>query len=215
MVVRSGFLINGVAPRQIHDVSFFANVLYSSFVTGCCYRTILGCSSTQINNKLLSSVSTSKDMFQLPFEISLQILAWLSLVSLHNEANSSVSLAPKHLIAFLAGDTVFFFSYFFVSFIMFTLSDSLSRRQEKWYWFLLKRNHVRVSNGGYRHFACLAAFDVSQINFTLCSLTKGVSTFCFYTNLRPCHYRKGRGHRTTTQAFNLWNATPKMSATYG
>lgn len=172
-----GFLISRLAPRQIHDVSFFANVLYSSFIRGCCYRPILGYRSTQINNKLLSLVSTSKDVFQLPFEISLQILACLSLVSLHNEANSSVFLAPKRLIAFLAGDTVFFFSYFFFSFIMFTLSDSLSRRQEKWYWFLLKRNHVRVSNGGYRHFACLAAFDVSQINFTLCSLTKGSRHF--------------------------------------
>jgi len=133
MIVRMGFLISRLAPRQIHDVSFFANVLYSSFIRSCCYRPILGCSTTQINNKLLSLVSTSKDMFQLPFEISLQILACLSLVSLHNEANSSVFLAPKRLIAFLAGDTVFFFSYFFFSFIMFTLSDSLSRRQEKWY----------------------------------------------------------------------------------
>jgi hypothetical protein len=115
-------------------------------------------------------------MFQLPLEISLQILARLSLVSLHSEANGSVFLAPKRLIAFLGGDTVCFL-YFFFSFLMFTLSDSLSRRQEKWYWFLLKRNHVRVSNGGYRHFACLVAFDVSQINFTLCSLTKGSRHF--------------------------------------
>jgi len=72
-------------------------------------------------------------MFQLPFDISPQILAQLSLVSSHNEANGSVFLAPKHLIAFLGGDTVFLFFYFFFSFIMFTLSDSLSRRQEKWY----------------------------------------------------------------------------------
>lgn len=74
-------------------------------------------------------------------------------------------LAPKRLIAFFGGDTVFFF-------IKFTLSDPLSRRQEKWYWFLLNRNHVRVSNGGYRRFACLEAFEVFQINCTLQSLTK-------------------------------------------
>ena len=55
---------------------------------------------------------TSKDMFQFPFEISLQILARLSLVSLHNEAKVSVFLAPKRLISFLGGDTVFFFLLF-------------------------------------------------------------------------------------------------------
>jgi hypothetical protein len=74
-------------------------------------------------------------------------------------------LAPKRLIAFCGGDTVLFF-------IKFTLSDPLSRRQEKWYWFLLNRNHVRVSNGGYRRFACLEAFEVFQVNCTLQSLTK-------------------------------------------
>jgi hypothetical protein len=105
--------------------------------------------------------------------------ASLSVVSLHRKGNTSVFLAPKRLITFLGGDTVFFFFYFFFSFTMFTLSDPLSRRQEKWYWFLLKRNHVRVSNGGYRHFACLAAFDVFQINFTLYSLTKGARHVAF------------------------------------
>lgn len=78
---------------------------------------------------------------------------------------NTLFLAPKRLIAFCGGDTVFFF-------IKFTLSDPLSRRQEKWYWFLLNRNHVRVSNGGYRRFACLEAFEVFQVNYTLQSLTK-------------------------------------------
>ena len=45
------------------------------------------------------------------FEISQQILARMSLVSLHTEVSTSVFLAPKRLIALLGGDTVFFFFY--------------------------------------------------------------------------------------------------------
>jgi hypothetical protein len=81
----------------------------------------------------------------------------------HCTENGSVSSFYR-LIAFLVrSDTAFFYI------IKCTLSDPLSRRQEKWYWFLLKRNHVSVSNGGCRR---LAAVDVLQTNCTLHSATK-------------------------------------------